>query len=589
MVPMRTTTDLQRLLHSIDGRGYGGYKQIAGAWDLGSCRLVVDAVQVDPFAPPSRMRLLLDGETAGLPAQLIDDAEGRVAASDFLARAFAAQTERIDGGADPARISIGTLGQSVLERTSVLIAPPGGPDGGALEARLTVGLPASGRRVRGRDAARLLTETLPRLAERALVHRSLDAAALVQHVRLYRDVEWLRDQLEGAGLVAFVGDGAILPRRSGSSDLPMVEGAVPFSSPDSLRVSFDLPSRRRVTGMGVREGVTVIVGGGYHGKSTLLRAIERGVYAHVGGDGREWVVTRRDAAAIRAEDGRAVTDVDISPFITGLPSGQDTRRFTTTNASGSTSQAANLMEAVESGAGALLVDEDTSATNVMFRDERMRRLIPDDREPITPFVERVRPLLEERGVSTVLVAGGSSAFLDVADTVLALDAYVVSDVTERVRALVGGDARAGGAAVDGGAAAGGGAGPAAPRVGLFRDLPVRVPAPGTLEPRGTTKPARSRGRNEIQLGRETIDLALVSQLLDAAQTEAIARILGQLSAEVDGRTPLVDIVTEVERRIDEGGLDAISGRRGHPGHLARPRRQEILAAVNRYRLLRMAG
>lgn len=581
---MPTASDLQRLLHSLDGRGYGGYKQIAGTWDLGSCRLVVDTVQVDPFAPPSRVRLVLDGAVAGLPAAIVDDAEGRVATGDFLMRGLAAAIDRIGAGAGPERLTVGTPGQAVLERTNVVVTPPGpdghrtGCDGGALEARLLVGLPAAGRRVRGRDAARLLTETLPRLAERALEHRSIDSAALAEHVRLYRDVEWLRRQLAGAGLVAFVGDEAILPRRAGDSDLPMVQGAVPFASPESLRVSFDLPSGRRVTGMGVREGVTVVVGGGYHGKSTLLRALERGVYAHVGGDGREWVVTRRDAVAIRAEDGRAVTDVDISPFITNLPSGQDTRRFTTTNASGSTSQAANLVEAVESGSRALLIDEDTSATNFMIRDERMRLLIPADREPITPFVERVQPLLAERGVSTVLVAGGSGAFFDVADTVLALDAYVLSDVTERAHALAS-DAR------------GGSASPPPSTGSLFRDHPTRVPAAGALDPRGTTKPARSRGRGEIQLGRETIDVALVSQLIDQAQTEAIARALGWLAARVDGRTTLVDMVNELDRRIDEGGLDGIAGRRGggHPGHLARPRPQEVLAAVNRYRLLRTTG
>lgn len=316
-------TALSRTLTAIDGRGYGVYKQLKGSYDLGACRLVVDHVQVDPYAPPSLMRIVVDRARADLPQDLLSDHRGQVAATDFLARAVARAAAELGEG-----ISAGAPGQEVLERTSVALTSEG------VDARLAVPLPAAGRRIRGREAARLLTEHLPRLAEAALLHASLDASALRDHVTLHRDQEALRDQLTGRGLVAFVGDGAILPRRSGDSDLPLADGAVPFVSPDSLRVWFDLPSGRRVSGMGVPDGVTVIVGGGYHGKSTVLRALAKGVYPHRAGDGREWVITRATAAALRAEDGRAVTGVDISPFLTGLPSGTDTRAFSTTNASG---------------------------------------------------------------------------------------------------------------------------------------------------------------------------------------------------------------------------------------------------------------
>ena len=557
---------LQQTLSSIDGRSYGSYKQLKGGYDLGPCRLEVDHVQVDPYAPPSLMRLIVDRADAGLPEDLLSDHRGRVATTDFLTRIIASVAARSEEG-----ISIGAPGQEVLERTSVAVTEQG------IEARLFVQLPASGRRIRGRQAARLLTEDLPRIAETALFHENLDAHALREHVTLHRDQEALRDQLPERGLVAFVGDGAILPRRAGDSNLPLEEGAVPFESPDSLRIRFDLPSGRSMTGMGVPEGITVIVGGGYHGKSTLLRALERGVYPHRAGDGRDWVIARADVAAIRAEDGRAVTGVDISPFITGLPSGTDTRAFSTTNASGSTSQAASLVEAVDAGASALLIDEDTSATNFMIRDERMRALIPPEREPITPFVDRIRPLHAERGVSTVLVAGGSGAFFDVADHVIALDSYVPRDVTDQARALAG-EART---RPDDPASTASAA--------VFGPPRPRVPAGEALRPPGKRKPAAAKGRGTIRFGPEHLDLAAVSQLVDAAQTQAIAHALDRLAELLTDQPTLSlqDAVQLLVDRIDSGGLETLSPHRGHPGHLARPRGLEIHAAVNRWRGLRL--
>ncbi|ASK67165.1 ATPase [Brachybacterium avium] len=559
---------LTKILASIDGRGYGSYKQLTGSYDLGRCRLVVDRVQVDPFAPPSLMRVIVGRSAAALPEDLLSDQRGRVAATDFLTRAASAAAAAIGEG-----ISIGTPGQEVLERTSVALTDEG------VEARLAVQLPAAGRRIRGRAATRLLTEDVPRIAAAALLHASLDAAALRAHVTLHRDQEALRDQLPGRGLVAFVGNDAILPRRSGDSDLPLTEGAVPFCSPESMQVSFQLPSGRTVSGMGVTEGITVIVGGGYHGKSTLLRAIERGVYAHRVGDGREWVLTRGDVASVRAEDGRSVAGVDISPFISGLPSGTDTRSFSTTNASGSTSQAASLVEAVDAGASALLIDEDTSASNFMIRDDRMRRLIPAEHEPITPFVQRIRPLYEERGVSTVLVAGGSGAFFDVADHVIALQEYVPRDVTAQARELAETTPQ--------------------PGSSVFGPTRARIPAAGALRPTGKTKPASARGRDTIRFGREHIDLAAVSQLVDAAQTTAIAHALDRLAELLEqpepaehpgaaGSRPTLDAaITALFVRLDADGLESLSPHRGHPGHLARPRPLEVHAAVNRYRGLRL--
>lgn len=588
---------LARTLNTLDGRSYSAYKQLKGRHQLGDIQLSVDQVQVDPYAPPSKMRILVPADIAGIPTDLTEDRLGLIAVGDFLARRFAEELRRLQPSPKGApAVSIGTPGQQVLERTSVVITSSPADSGttaatghspelahtpkpAAVEARIAVGLPANGRRIRGREAAQILTETLPQVAEQALRFQNLNEQALREHVTLLRDQEDLRTQLKAAGLIAFVGDGAVLPRRAGNSDLPL-QDAVRFASPESLRATFTLPSGRRVTGMGVPTGVTVIVGGGYHGKSTLLRAIERGVYPHVAGDGREWVIACPDAVTIRAEDERAVTGLDISPFISNLPTGADTASFTTTAASGSTSQAANLMEALEADASTLLIDEDTSATNFMIRDERMQQLIPGHREPITPFVQRVRALYTERGVSTVLVAGGSGAFFEVADQVIALEAYHPQDVTEQAHRIAGLDVE------------GTQPGPAS---GIFNEpSSPRILQTQSLSPKDKRKSARARGRGEIQFGKESIDLTAVSQLVEAAQTQAVAHSLDRIAEQLeksapDGEPALPELVEMICSRLATEGLDWLSPFGGHPGHLAAPRRYEIHAAINRYRRLKLQG
>ena len=571
-------SNLASTLHNLDGRSYGNLKQIRGRYTFGPVTVFIDRVQADPFASPSKVRVRVDRADAKFPLDLTTDRADRIAAADCLLRAGNEVLANINQRA----LILGHPGQEILERTNILI------DDAGFEARLLVNLPARGRRILGHQAADILTRDLPEFAERLfLFDRWSDAPAgrggntpapsakgLADHVQLHRDQLELRSHLGEAGLIGFVGNGAILPRKSGDSDLPMKSSdAVVFTSPPELEHTVELSSGRTVTGVGIPRGVTVIVGGGYHGKSTILRALERGVYPHIAGDGREWVISDPTATSIRAEDGRAVTGDDISAFINNLPSGSDTRFFSTTNASGSTSQAANLVEAIEAGAKTLLIDEDTSATNFMIRDDRMRALIPAEREPITPFVSRVRPLLTERGVSTLLVAGGSSAFFEVADHVIALDAYVPADVTARARELVGAED---------------GAGPSAEASdAVFAAAPARVPTAGALRPSSKTKSAKAKGLDTVQFGRSFIDLAALSQLIDGQQTGAIAEALEYLAEIFDGTTSITEALTEIDAMLDAQGIDGITGHRAHPGHLARPRTQEIAAALNRFRGLRL--
>lgn len=550
---------LARLLTSLDGAGYGAYKKLHGSYELGEYRLRIDKVQSDPFAPPSLMQVEVPNP---IPAELAG-----VAARDFLTRRVA---QAFSGDRD---LHIDQPGQQVLDRASVVLDDGGGSgsdsaggsgrrsDSGTATLRIEVQLPAKGRKILGRKARALLCDVLPAALDQAL---DFPTAELREAVLLERDQNYLREHLPGRGLIAFVGDGSCLPRAAGHRDSP-AKDAVEFRSPDSLRTTFQLPSGREVTGMGIPAGVTVIVGGGYHGKSTLLKALERGVYNHIAGDGREFAITVDSAAALRAEDGRAITGVDISQFISNLPAQTDTTSFSTDNASGSTSQAAGLMEALEAGASTLLIDEDTSATNFMIRDERMRELIPTEKEPITPLVDRVRGLAEV-GVSTVLVAGGSAAFIDVADTVIHMDSYHPYDITQRAAALA--------RAVD--------------KQEPF-ELPARRPLPAKRFQ--AKKPPQAKGAG-IRVGKGFIDLSALSQLVDASQTRAIAAILGQLSSQHGEIEMLVD---EMLEQVKHGGIDAVSrfsgGKRGsrsaapgkHPGRLALPRKLEIMAAINRAR------
>ena len=409
------------ILRRIDGRGFKAYKDLERQrFEFPDFTLFADHVQGDPFAAPSRFRVRLAQTTAGFPGETFSNRSREVALRDFLVRTFAIEARRASehrGSGKSGQLFVNAPGQEILERSGCQV------NGDYVELRFLVGLPAAGRRILGNEAADMLVGTLPGMVKSALHFQNLDPTALWRHLKCGEDTDALRSQLEERGLVAFVADGSVLPRRSGVDDRPMIQ-AIRFQSPERLRVEFELPNTGRVTGMGIPLGITLIVGGGFHGKSTLLRALERGVYNHIPGDGRELVATEATAVKVRAEDGRSVVGVDISPFIGQLPGGLETRWFTTENASGSTSQAANIAEALEAGSRLLLVDEDTSASNFMIRDRRMQALIEKRHEPITPFVDQVQGLYRQHRVSTVLVMGGSGDYFDVADTVIAMVDYM---------------------------------------------------------------------------------------------------------------------------------------------------------------------
>lgn len=562
---------LRTICQRIDGRGYKAYQDLRGRYGFPRFELFVDHIQGDPFAKPSRLRVRVDHEQAGFPKHCFRNRSRVVALGDLLARRFGQEARRRSGRRGSGKsgvISIVSPGQEILDRSAVRA------ERSWIEARFWVGLPAAGRRVLGREAARMLCEDLPEIVHGSLLYGSHDSAVLDRHLEANEDADELRAQIEARGLVAFVADGSILPRRSGVDDRPLAQGrVVPFQSPESLRVSLALAGGGSVTGMGIPEGVTLIVGGGFHGKSTLLGALEAGVYNHMPGDGRERVVTGRTAFKIRAEDGRRIEKVGIDCFISHLPFGQDTERFSTDDASGSTSQAANIVEALEVGASLLLVDEDTSATNFMIRDHRMQELIAKAHEPIIPFVDKVRQLHRDLGTSTVLVMGGSGDYFESADTVIAMEAYVPRDVTTEAKRIAakyaseripeGGD--------------------------RFGDVRPRIPIRGSLDPSrgGREVKIGARGLKTVLFGRHAIDLTAVEQLVDESQLNAIGQALYYARENLmDGTRSVAQIAHAIEERIQSEGLDVIDPRR--MGDYAEFRALELAAALNRLRSLQVS-
>ncbi len=574
--------DLRRILRRIDGKGYKAYKAIAGAYHGGELSLYVDHVQGDPFAAPSKVRCRIPQRRAALPPGLFDNSVRRTALEDFLARQIRrAIGDIVKGGRGTGRSGLVTVdagGQEVLERTAVLVRSDW------VEVRLEVGLPGSGRSILGLQAEEMLCEELPAVAVRGLVWNHLPRDAARRFVECVENQEHLRAQLPRHGLIAFVADGALLPRRSGVSDLPLdAHECVIFHSPDEMRVTLELlhpipgrePSGRLISGMGIPAGVTLVVGGGYHGKSTLLQALERGVYPHIPGDGREYVVSCPGAVKIRAEDGRRVTQVDISPFINNLPFSRGTCPFSSERASGSTSQAASLMEALEVGASTLLMDEDTSATNFMVRDARMQALVRKSCEPITPFIDRVRQLYDDHGVSTVLVMGGCGDYFETADKVVMMREYQPIDVTRKAREIAG--------EIPSRRANEG----AAPLRASMR----RIPEAGSYSAArgGRRVKIDTPTLHRIRLGATDIDLSAMDQLVDASQTRAIAHALHLLRQFMGPEEDLNALLSRLEACFDEQGLSCLSlygDEEQHPGNFARPRRYEIAAALNRHRTIR---
>lgn len=560
--------DLHSILQRLNGKGYKAYKDIKGIYRFPGYLLMMDHIQGDPFAAPSRARIRVERRASGIATDITENRSRTVAACDFLTRRFSECCGRHSKGrrgtGKGGVITIDRPGQEILERTSMVVTDE------YVEARFSIGLPAFGRKIAADEARAMFFEELPVIVKQSMYYENLDQAALYRHVETAEDADSARAGLKELGLVAFIADGSILARKSGIDPRPMPEKeAVSFKSPDSFKIFLDLPNRGRISGMGIPEGVTLIAGGGYHGKSTLLRAVELGIYNHIPGDGREFAVTKENTQKIRACDGRNIEKTDISPFINNLPLRKDTACFSSENASGSTSQAANISEAIEAGAEALLLDEDTSATNFMIRDGRMQKLVKKNQEPITPFIDKVRQLYDEKRISTVLVMGGSGDYFSHADTVIQMVEYQPHDVTLEARRIAGqeGSQRA----EEGGRS--------------FGDIRQRAPLPKSFNPfKGRDKlKISAKGLFEIQFGSQSVSIADLEQLVDVSQTEAIGRAIHYASKYMGKKIPMKQLVEKVMSDVRSEGLDILTPHIA--GDNAGFRGLDLAAAINRMRSL----
>ncbi|XCP85489.1 ABC-ATPase domain-containing protein [Roseburia hominis] len=568
---MKTSTDLEKLLMSINRKSYPAYKDLRGNYQFPGFQLNIDHVQGDPFAAPSKLSILVKKAQAGFPEEMYAVNYRRVALQDYLTRAFyravGNYTFQAKGSGKSGLIGISRCGQEILERTAFEIK------GGDLLVRFEVGFPANGRTINAFELKKILFEYLPEAVRKSLYYKNLRADEVRKVVELSEDQHTIREELKKRNLVAFVANGAVLPRESGISQKPM-KNAVRFKSPESMEVEMNLPYKGKITGMGIPAGITLIVGGGYHGKSTLLKALEQGIYNHIAGDGREYVITSDTAVKIRAEDGRAVSHVNISPFINDLPNKKDTVDFSTEDASGSTSQAANVVEAVQAGAKVLLIDEDTCATNFMVRDSLMQAVVSGDKEPITPFTLQARKLYEEQDVSVILVAGSSGSYFYIADHILQMDNYRTFDITEKVKNVIS----------------------RIPGEEETEDLKIpvdvifskegrkRLVRAGKLDRKHDQVKIKQFGKDSFSIGKDTVDLKYVEQILDSEQTTALSYCLKNLLEQMEKREQNVDSMVEnLWKQIQDKGIASLCQGSYLPVGMAQIRKQDIYACLNRYR------
>ena len=561
--------DLYNTLIRLDGKNYKAYKDIKANYQFPKFDLIIEHIQGDPFASPSKLIIRIPHNVAEFPTELYENESRKIALEDYLIRQFSQACQQISrhrGTGKSGKITIIKIGQEILKRTAANI------NKNDIEIRFSVGLPARGRTILGHQAAQMLCEDVPDIVEQTLLYQALDSQGIKTQVETAEDADFIRQQLSKNNLVTFIANGSILPRKSGIDPRPLETDSIPFKSPESLEIAFETPNQGLIKGLGITQGITLIVGGGYHGKSTLLKAIELGIYNHIPGDGREFVISDPSAVKIRAEDGRSIVGVDISPFINQLPQQRSTNDFTTTNASGSTSQAANIIEALEAESKVLLVDEDTAATNFMIRDRRMQQLIAKNKEPITPFIDKIKQLYIDYGVSTILVMGGSGDYFDVADQVIAMDNFEPYNVTEKAQKIAQENPNE--RMIEGG--------------NNFGNITPRIPLAQSIDPSRGRRDVKVKVRDvdQVVFGTEDIDLTSVEQLIEPGQLRSIsAAIIYAKQYYMNEQTSLPDILDQVMEDIDSKGLDILS--HFPQGDLVIFRRFELAAAINRLRSLKV--
>jgi len=563
---------LKQKLFSIDKRDYGAYQTLLGSYDFPMFKLIIEQIPKDPYAPPHTgiYRIQVQRSDKRIINHEITSKIRKVAFTDFLSRCFFDASNKISkkdrGTGHSGLITINQPGQSILERNSVVITDE------IIEVRCFLGMPADGRIITADVAKEMFFTELPKIVEESLLKEKIDLEAMKKHIDVAQDTEYLRNKLDELGLIAFIANGSILPRKNGSDDKPMSDKmAITFKAPQSLTQEIQLPNAGLIKGLAITKGITLIAGGGYHGKSTLLSTLERAIYNHIPGDGREYCASNVKTVKVRAYSGRHVTKTDISMFINNLPLHQDTSSFSTNNASGSTSQATNIVEAIEAGTEVLLMDEDTCATNFMIRDNKMQQLVNKDDEPITTFIDKVKQLYVEKNISTILVLGGVGEYFDVSDTVIQMLNYEPFDVTQKAHYIANNTLTK--RKVEG------------------NDMPIRIQDRIPLAK--SISPINDYGKfsvfakevHRLNFGNQVVDLTDLEQLMELSQTKALSYAIEYAKKYMDSKATLREVIEHVIADIKENGLDVISNKIS--GHFAEFRELELAFAINRLKNLKV--
>ena len=575
---MKDKKEFYNLLTELDGQPYTEYQQLVGDFDFARYVIKCSAVDFDvedAIEPVFTVRV--PQTIAELPEYLFDSPVRRTAMEDLLLRRMAGNIDRIanydHNGVARRHIRISEPNQKILPRNALLLTKE------YIEVRFVITMPIQHIIVDGEPmvsidgamAQQIFFEDLPEIIGNSLLYCNIDIAAADEHVNNMEDADRLRQHLGASGSVCFVADGALVTRIDGQ-DAPDYERLSPVEIDETLVEEVEVPHGGAIRGLAIPNGLTLILGESNSGRVDIMDAIAQGIYNHVPGDGREHVVTVADAVNIRSEVGRSIQQVDISPFASSLADGGNPAAYSAKSAGSFTSQAASTVEALEAGARVLLFDEHSSSSTFLSSDTRVSSLLGESSR--NTMAARARQMVDELGIS-MIVAGSSliAEFIPIADKVLKVENFCVSDITEQAKAL---------------------------------DIVPSTPADGSVNLSSMLSRSRwampssidpSIGREDLvietedadflQFGRSIVDLDAIRQIADADQARAIGFVLYYAKLRyMDEGYPLREILDLVDRDLSNEGLNTLV--RDVRGDLARPRRYEVAAALNRLPAFRVS-
>ena len=554
----KTQKDLEKQLTQINKKGYKTYQQLKNIYQYPTYTLHLDYIQKDPYAKPSKAHITIKQDTHKIPEKLYNTPPRKTALETIITQKFHQETLKHKYN-HKAKITIPHNNQEILIRNNIEITKE------KLTIYFNIGLPANGRRINSQEAQKLLNSILPQIIKNTCNYQKYDKEYLLKTVITNEDATYIRNNLKQKKIVTFIANNSILPRKTGNNDKPL-KTAKPFKTPETLKQEYITNNNTKIIGMGIPEGITIIIGGGYHGKTTLLESIQNGVYNHIYQDGREYTITDKTATKIKAENGRNIEKVNINSFISNTPNNINTKQFTTNNASGSTSQATNLIEAIEAGSKLILIDEDTSATNFMIQDPLMQEIITTQKEPITPLTDQIQNI-KKQNISIIIVTGGTSQYLKYADTIIQMDNYQAQDITQKVKKILTKKKQN------------------YKPIEKKLEYTTRKPAKNCINPyKGRKKVTKNKELNTILFGTEIIDIKDIEQLICHDQAQTISIILDYITKYIDSKTSIKEIILQVDKDIQEKGLNILS-KNNHSLVYVRP--IDIAAAINRIRSLKI--